>query len=287
MIKNLIYPGAGVKGELFVGATKALETAGLLKGVENVAGVSAGSLAGTLLTMGYSADKMRDATSALDFSKIKDGFNPFRFLYSYGVYKGDYVLSWIKKEIADTLGDENATFGDFKRKGLRKLSILAACIQSQNDITFNCDTYPDVIVAEAARASMCIPGYFKAFSFSKGIDPSLLFIDGGTWWNYPVDLYDQIDSVNGESLMILPWDYQGIKKQFALKRGQPGRFVKGSFEMVLNSQKDDIRFGDPRIVFANDFGIAPTDFLISKDQKDQLYQSGLSYTTKFIQSKIL
>jgi NTE family protein len=51
--KNLVLEGGGVRGLAYAGAFSVLEKKGILQQIENVAGSSAGSIAGMLVCVGY------------------------------------------------------------------------------------------------------------------------------------------------------------------------------------------------------------------------------------------
>ena len=52
---NLALEGGGIRGIAYAGAFKVLEQKGVLQNIENVAGSSAGAIAGVLIAVGYNA----------------------------------------------------------------------------------------------------------------------------------------------------------------------------------------------------------------------------------------
>lgn len=66
---NLVLSGGGVKGIAFVGAIEAVEKKGYRWG--NIAGVSAGAVAGSFLGAGYKADELKKVMDEFDFGSIE------------------------------------------------------------------------------------------------------------------------------------------------------------------------------------------------------------------------
>ncbi|MDQ2086849.1 patatin-like phospholipase family protein [Herbivorax sp. ANBcel31] len=66
---NLILSGGGVKGIAYIGALEEFERRGW--NFLNIAGVSAGSIVGTILASGYSAHSLRGILNNFNFEKVK------------------------------------------------------------------------------------------------------------------------------------------------------------------------------------------------------------------------
>lgn len=66
---NLVLSGGGVKGIAFSGAYEVVEKNGYTFG--NIAGVSAGAIAGSLIAAGYKAQDLKEILAGLDFGRIK------------------------------------------------------------------------------------------------------------------------------------------------------------------------------------------------------------------------
>lgn len=65
-------------GIAYAGAIKALENQGVLKGIEKVAGTSAGAITATLISLGYSADQVKSTVNANSFKTFEDDKNVLR-----------------------------------------------------------------------------------------------------------------------------------------------------------------------------------------------------------------
>ena len=278
MIKNLVLEGGGVKGVAYAGAYKALTELGLLNNLEKVAGASVGSIAALIISLGYSPDEMKSIIWGLDFTKFKDSWLPFRILTKYGLYKGDYALKWIESLVYKATGKKNATFSDLKGK-YKDLHVVACDLNTKSLIDFCLDNTPNVIVSEAVRCSMSIPILFDAFRLTSGYT-NHLFVDGGLVWNLPLEIFD-IEDDNPETLGIALWDYNGAGSADALDYGSFFKYIGALLSTISRSQSSRIEYLRDemfRIIKIDDFGISSTDFKISDENKQNLFESGFSYT---------
>lgn len=286
---NLVFEGGGVKGIAYAGAIKALENAGVLTSIERVAGTSAGSITAALLSLRYSADEIKTIISGTDFKSFEDKWDPLRIPTKYGLYKGDAFLNWMKTQIKGKGLDENATFADFKDAGCRDLRVFATDLNLQAAREFSTRKTPGVVVAEACRASMSIPLFFQAWKFTNNNPDDHVYVDGGTVYNFPITTFDTEEEPNEQTLGFFLQNLTGEKQANDLDYGHLLKYTKYLFETLLNTQVIDF-LRDPseidRTVIVNDFGISATDFGLTKEQIEQLYNSGLEYTGKWLKSQV-
>src|SRR5207253_1008713 len=109
--------------------------------------------------------------------------DPLRIPTKYGLYRGLVFLEWMQQRITAKGLDANATFTDLEAHGCRDLNVFAANLNEKGLKHFSAKTTPDTIVAEAIRASMSIPLFFKAWTFSNGKPDNHVYVDGGTIYN--------------------------------------------------------------------------------------------------------
>jgi NTE family protein len=279
MYKNLVFKGGGVRGIAYAGALQVLEDKKILAGIQKVAGTSAGAITAMLVALKYSAAGIKEIIGGLDFKSLEDSWDPIRIPSHYGLYAGDRALAWLETMAAAQAGPK-ATFADLRAKGFLDLHVVGTSLNKQAVQVFCADTTPGAIVSEAVRASMSIPLFFKAMVV-QGIDD--LFIDGGTVWNYPITIFDNNLS-NDETLGLYLTDFDPAPIA-PVKYGHIGQFIKSLFETLLASQ--DIDFDeDPSLKYRtlriDALGIPATDFTLIAQQKEDLYQSGVSCATKFL-----
>ena len=283
-IKNLVFKGGGVLGIAYAGAIKVLENRQILQGVENVAGTSAGAITATLVSLGYNSDEIKTIVNGTSFKSFEDKKSIVRIFTKYGLYAGDATLDWLKKLIAQKGLPENATFRDFKNKGCKDLYVFATDLNIHGLKEFSFATYPDVVVAEAVRASMSIPMFFKAWRFPNNNPDDHIYVDGGMIFNFPIDVFDLDGTPNPETMGFYLSNVHGVPKTNTLQYNHLLEYVKIIFETLLDAQSIDFN-NDPeqkrRSAIIDDLGISATNFNLTTEQEEALYQSGIKCTEAY------
>jgi NTE family protein len=284
---NLVFEGGGVKGIAYAGALQVLTDSGVMPQIKQVAGTSAGAITATLVALGYQAPEIKSIIMGMDFKQFEDGWDPLRLPTEYGLYKGDTFLTWIQKMIAaKTNNNPNITFADLYNQKGTGLFVFATDLNIYDIKQFSHLDTPDVIVAEAVRASMSIPMFFKAWKFSNNQPDDHIYVDGGVVLNYPLTVFDSPKQPdNPQTLGFYLYDRNGNKKPNTLAYDQPIEYCKMLFETLIDSQNIDFENNESmekRTVKIDDFGIAATDFGLTQQQKEQLYKSGVYYTEAYL-----
>lgn len=294
-IKNLVFRGGGVLGIVYAGALKELEAEGQLKDLEGVAGTSAGSIMAALVALKYPITakdasgkaNIEDLVDQLPFKKFKDDKNDLGILGRYGLYSGDYFLKWMKKAVGDSpLGlSPEATFKDLKEKGGLDLRVFSSNINKHHLQEFSFESTPDIPIAEAVRASMSIPLFFKAWQFSDHKMGDDFFVDGGVINGYPIDAFDSKEGPNPTTLGLYQGMMEGKVVDEKFGHGHIVKYVKNTFMTLLQTQhtklleeSDDYE----RTIFINVFGISPINFDITPTQQDSLKKSGQVATRMYL-----
>ncbi len=306
---DLVLEGGGVKGIALVGAISVLEEHGLT--FARVAGSSAGAIVGSLVAAGMPAAKLHDAIDALDFKRLCDDTNldkvpllgkGLSFFFEHGVYEGDYFRELIAGLLAD-LGVH--TFGDLRfddpsaaqpSHKQYKLLVTASDVSRGRlmhlpwDYALN-DIDPDTqCVADAVRASMSIPFFFRPVRLPiPGQAPSTL-VDGGLLSNFPIDAFDRIDG------QLPRWPTIGIK---LVARDDPNEVqheVSGPMSLAaaivgtMSSWHDQMELQDPKVVertvFVDNLGVKSTDFDIDKATQRKLFDSGREAAERFLKKQL-
>jgi NTE family protein len=286
---NLVFEGGGVKGLAYVGALEVLEQKGILPQIKAVAGTSAGSIVGALLALGYTPGDIHTIMNELDFTKFEDGWDPLRIPFSYGLYKGAFFLNWMEEQIEKAPGknlSKKASFADLQAAGGLDLHVFATDLNIKNVKEFSFATTPTVPVAEAVRASMSIPLFFKAWQFSNHNPDDHIYVDGGVAFNYPITTFDTPQNPeNPQTLGFYLSNLSAAPAPNTLKFDELLTYVKVLFDTVLNTQNIDFE-KEPslknRSVIINDLGISATDFKLTQAQKDALVAEGVKAATQFL-----
>ena len=292
-VKNLVFKGGGVLGIAYAGAIEVLEQHNILQGVLRVAGTSAGAITATLVSLNYSSAQIKDIVNQTNFKSFEDGevvIDALHVMGKYGLYKGDVFLSWMKGLIAKAGLNENATFNDFKNKGCKELHVFASDLNTQGLREFSAETTPNVIVAEAVRASMSIPLFFEAWEFPNNNPDNHVYVDGGMIYNYPLTIFDTNDIQNQNTLGLFLSNLSGIQSANDLSTGHFVKYIRSLVQTMLEAQVINFQH-DPdeekRSVIIDNLGISPTDFDLTDDQKQALFNSGKTYTQKFLATHAL
>ena len=315
MIKNLALKGGGVKGIAYVGALYDLEDRGYYKTLERVSGTSAGALVALMVALQLSPEKIEELMRELDFNDFKRGWNPLRIFTKYGLYTGDEILKFIHRcyDASPLNVEKHSTFREFVNAGGKDIIVFASNLNERNINEFSNHRTPDCIVAEAIRASMSIPFFFKSWQFSNKIPNEHIYVDGGVMFNYPLSFFDKprfhnnrltLDESEAMESIGLFLEPKAIYERYEpspladdISKDSYSRrilnkisnladfkynmwitsYIKHLFEALMNSQ--DIELFEEshlvrRTIFIDDLGISATKFNLTDKDKDHLVKSG-------------
>ena len=291
MIENLVFKGCGVKGIAYAGVLQALEENNILKNIKRCSGTSAGAIVAALVCLNYTTAEIKDILNKTNFKLFKDNLNIFRLFRRYGLYKGDYFLKWFQQLIINKGFDKNITFKELLEKTNRGLYVFSSNINIRDIQGFSADYTPNVRIAEAVRASMSIPTFFKASTIT-GLDG--IYIDGGIAYNYPMSVFDNdFFLIENEpyNKRTIGFYLNNVKKNNVknnLNFNKPFLYLK---ELLLTIYEvENINFRKKtheinRTVFIDDYDISYLDFNLSDTNKELLYKSGYNSTIDYIKSK--
>jgi NTE family protein len=213
---DLVLSGGGVKGVGLVGAVVAIMDAGY--SVKRVSGVSAGSLVGSILAAGSNGDQLTSAqikelALTLPYDKFRDSGAVGRLpvvgqawglLRENGIYRGDFAHEWIRGELKNlgvtTFGDLALPDKQIRPERRYRLAVTVTDITTGQLVRLPWDYQrlygldPDEQpVADAVRASMSIPFYFRPVTLTSAAGLTSTLVDGGVLSNFPIDSFDRFD----------------------------------------------------------------------------------------------
>ena len=232
---DLVLSGGGVKGIGLAGAVVALMEAGY--GIQRVSGTSAGSIVGAILAAGadqLTPGQVEQLTMTLPYRKFLDPtpltgiplLGPaWGLLSETGIYKGDFAHQWIRSEL-DNLGVR--TFGDLALDDENlppeqryRLVVTVSDVTTGQLVRLPWDYHrlygldPDEQeVADAVRASMSIPFFFRVAKLTSASGLTSTLVDGGLLSNFPIDSFDRRDGKRPR------WPTFGVTLLPNLPRGQ-------------------------------------------------------------------
>ncbi len=318
---DLVLEGGGVKGIGLVGAVITLSDAGLT--FPRVAGTSAGAIAAALVAAleraGKPMSELRQIMQTIDYGEFMAGDWAERHLgrfgeighlaFHQGMYSGDYLVEWLGGALAD-LGV--TTFGDLKITDDPGTSLPESCRYSlvvhTADITrrklvrlpwdyagYGVTTDTTLIV-DAVRASMSIPFFFQpvridapalaeaADNFAAG---PVTWVDGGLLSNFPVEVFDRSDGQPSR------WPTIGVKLSAAAPLASSPHNADNALEEAVACARTALDNADryyvppdkaKRTVFVDSLGLSATDFHLTTEQQQGLYDNGSKAATAYLAS---
>ncbi|HEY1202145.1 MAG TPA: patatin-like phospholipase family protein, partial [Niastella sp.] len=212
--RNLVMEGAGVKGFAYAGAIQVLDSMGILKDIQRVAGTSVGAIQGALVAVGYSSNEIIELTSHIPLKQFNDGAwmlagGISRLRKQFGWYKGEKIAKWIEDLIEAKTGNGQITFAELHaqsaEKGYKDLYITGTDLTYQMLRVFSYENYPNMRICDAVRISLSIPLYYRAvlmddegkiYDRPDGKQLLHVMVDGGVLSNYPLFLFDSTRYIN-------------------------------------------------------------------------------------------
>ncbi len=213
--KNLVMEGGGVRGLAYSGALEVLEQKDILKNIDQVAGSSAGAIAGLMVSLSYNAKEIDSILQTLKIDEFNDGKDIFgkikRVKKEYGVYKGDNFEKWLAQLIEYKTGNANTTFEELHQlhllnKNFKDFYCTGTNISLQRLEILSWNTFPNMKLKTAVHISSCIPFYFKPVAIDSSGNEILskdsltkydFYVDGGMLCNYPISMFDSsLDGLN-------------------------------------------------------------------------------------------
>ena len=305
--------GGGVKGIGLAGAYAVLEEREFRP--QNVAGTSAGAITAALIAAGYSAAELKDIVFNMNFLEFRDRGWEDRIplvdrtasiLKDLGIYEGKYFEDWIRgllaqkgvHTFADLVTDE---YGADPRYRFR-LQVIASDVTSHSLLVLPRDAgelgiEPEELdVARAVRMSMSIPIFFEpACVTNKKTNQEHIIVDGGMLSNFPVWLFDcegddEPDWPTFGLLLVEPDPKTPISARLPAPERAP-RGVGGLIKYVKAMASTMMEAHDRLYVQQADFartipistlGVGTTEFEITDERKEALYQSGRDAAVDFL-----
>jgi NTE family protein len=316
---DLVLEGGGVKGIGLVGAILELDSAGYA--VKRVAGTSAGAIVASLVaSLNATKQPLSELNAILktidykDFMKntgLRGKLGPLGeasgLVLHMGLYDGDYLIEWL----GDQLGRIGVThFSDLRLNDPDADTNLTdaqkfTLVVHTSDVTrkrlvrlpwdypaYGLDPANQRVV-DAVRASMAIPFFFEPVrfrapqaTFGNQICPAgnVVWVDGGMLDNYPLDVFDRTDGAPAR------WPTVGIKLS-AQAPTVPTTDVGSTLGEALACLQTVLDNADrfyvdgsrqQKTIFVDSAGISATDFGLTPDQQNTLFNNGQSAAKAWI-----
>lgn len=313
--RYLVLKGGGIRGIAYTGAIKVLEERGVLQHITRVAGTSVGAITGTFICMGYSASQIEDIMLKQNIAVFNDGQGYFiggqhRLRKKYGWYKGKRMQQWLGNIIARQTGNPDLTFMQLHQlckrdKKYKDLYVTATNLTQQKLIIFSWETYPNVAIKDAVRASASIPFYFTAmFIDSTGTltnkQPNEvaydILIDGGLLANYPIEIFNtSLDSANhtiNEHTLGLKLDRPDQITYAATHNGLAPfnihslpTYIGALYNLTINQLNKGVplEIEKKNTIYISTSNLSPRVRHITRQQKQLLFDNGVAGARIFFQ----
>ena len=318
LVRQLVFAGCGVKGTGYLGVIRALEQAGVLPGVERVAGTSAGAVMAAMLALGASSDDVDRLVSPLELgpllSRTPNVSELLSAPWTFGLRDAEPVEEWLRERIAEltearlgeprpdlTLGELD-TLADLHPGTFRRPYIIATNLSCLRAEVFCGEVTPDETLARAVRYSIGIPAVLKAGT----LDDGSVLVDGALTWNYPFQLFSgwsRPPVAPGVRGIKFGTDRPGATLGFVMSSreelGLTGEAASGPHQEIagvldfmssvfmLTTQLATLAYLEPEVrdhtVFVGGEGVSPIDFGLDLEAHQQLMRNGRTQTLAWLE----
>jgi NTE family protein len=287
MKADAVFEGGGVRGIAFAGAIKAMEEQNVKW--MRIAGTSAGAVVAALLAAGYTSKEIKDALAQMDFGQFRGKTivnripligNLTQLIFSLGMYKNDYLESWLDELLANK---NIKTFADLPEG---KLKIIASDISYGKMLIFPDDlprydmSPADVKISKAVMMSSSMPFFYRPVIWKGKNGKKSYILDGGLLSNFPIWIFDK------KNPHFPTFGFHFIKEDVLGESiiPTPLHLFENIFRTML--QAHDLRYLNEetrdRTIQIPTGDITATDFDLSKDEIESLYSSGYHAAIHFL-----
>ncbi|PKM50736.1 MAG: hypothetical protein CVV02_09585 [Firmicutes bacterium HGW-Firmicutes-7] len=298
--KNLVFSGGGIKGIAYLGVVKALEELGVMQEVRRYSGASAGMIIASLLAIGMKGKELYRHMMAVDYKNFLEesrvnieelADNPKMLLepmtsalvlYDEVAYRGlcdgSYFTKWLIYMFRRKGFDDKTTYRQlYEATGKELYCVLCNLNYGKTVIANHVDT-PNMPVVASVRASMSIPFIYRPFEWEKDI-----YVDGGTMYNYPIEIFDEACPADNTLGFILS-SKDDILTPSRREDKNLWQHIACTYEAIRNVANEYcFRGGNAyRTVFIDHKHISTLDFDLTYEEKELLIKEGYQATYKYI-----
>lgn len=280
-----IFGGGGIRGLAYCGAYKALLENNI--NLTGYAGSSIGAVFATLLALKYSYDEIYEILSNTGFEMFIDLNLDLK--KEIAVSKGNIFYDWIKEKIERKFYQENykkgqnepVTFFDIKEN----LIVYSVNLTTMKFMEFSKEKTPDFEIAKAVRASVSMPGLFTPLEYNNN-----LLVDGDLLKSTPLWRVSNFIKNLDERIIEFRLEDNSSEKKINNSLEYLNRVYNAisgfATDYIIDLYKEKDKFDYIKI---NTKDISVVDFLISKEKKKMLFETGYnetnSYFREFFQKK--
>ncbi|PKM96076.1 MAG: hypothetical protein CVU84_04575 [Firmicutes bacterium HGW-Firmicutes-1] len=298
--ENLVFSGGGIKGIAYLGAIRALEETGVIQGVKRYSGASAGMIIAALLAIGMKEKELYRQMIAIDFksfleeSRVKiemladdpkmllEPMTSAMVLYDEVVYRGlcdgSYFTKWLIHMFKRKGFDGKTTYKQLYEATGKELHCVLCNLNYGKTVIANHEDTPDMPVVASVRASMSIPFIYRPFEWKEDI-----YVDGGTMYNYPIEIFDEGCPADNTLGFILS-SKNDILTPSRREDKNLWQHIACTYEAVRNVANEYCFRGgnEYRTVFIDHKHINTLDFDLTYEEKEMLIKEGYQATYTYI-----
>ncbi len=268
MIKTLVFSGGGIRAISYVGALKCLKEMEILDNIDTIISVSAGSIFGLALVLGYEYHEMYSMIMETDFKSLVN-INIKNFFTKYGIDSGIKIINWVKDLLKRKGYDENITFLQLYAKTGKKLGIISTNLTCMCAEQFDYIKCPHMPVVKAIKMSTAIPIVFYNETYKDCV-----YVDGGICGNYPERFVIDKTSTLG---MELCYNWECLSPKF---NNNIKNYVYNILLCYLKNKKSSINEEINKVyIYTNN--VTSIDFDIDSEKKIELMKSGYNAVLKY------
>jgi NTE family protein len=317
---DLVLEGGGVKGIALAGAIEVLEERGYR--INRVAGTSAGAIAGSLVAYGVPSSKIVQILRETDYRSFQNRPWWARgvpgaiisLMTRFGIYRTTALAAWLEEQLAanteqlaaNTTTHYTGTFADLRYQDPEASEtgpdagpeqfrlIVTASDLSAGRLRFLPQDADDLgidpaqlRVVDAVCASSSIPLFFRPARWRNTGGRTSFLVDGGILSNFPVSVFDREDEVAprwptiGVKLSARPESPVGTVNRITGPISF-GKAVVNTVTGFYDRQHIDDSHAVARTIFIDTESVRPTQFDLSEQERESLYQKGRRAAAEFL-----
>ena len=315
---HAVFAGGGVRGIAHVGALEVAEQLGYRW--DHVAGTSAGAIIAALVAAGYNSQELSSIMQEIDYSRFATSstydllhiIEMSNILTQGGLHDGSYIEAFVREKLQ---AKGVYTFGDLLVKEQEQqpnlfqryhLTVIVSDITQGRIVRLPQDAHlygidPNALdVARAVRMSASIPFFFIPLQMTDANGTRSCIVDGGLLSNFPLFLFEHTSNGQVTTSSIPTFGFQLVdtsQQQALSNNGNIGKnrnvsapcgidMLKALVSTMLSAHDrlymDDETFAHTIAIPTN--GIASTQFDLTKEQAQTLYESGKAAATTFFKT---
>jgi NTE family protein len=310
---DIVLSGGGVKFIGLVGAIAALMDAGY--SFQRVSGVSAGSVVAAILAAASKGDQLtseevKELALSVPLRTWRDaGPVPYLgaawgLLRDTSMYRGDVAYDWIRSELKNlgvtTFGDLALDEDPLLEERCYRLVVTVSDLTAAQLVRLPWDYRrlygldPDEqLVADAVRASMAIPFFYRPVTLTVASGATSTLVDGGVLSNFPIDTFDRQDGKPPRwptfGITILPRPTEGLGAVMPVLK--PLRLLEQTalLESLLTTMlvgHDQTHLSQPwvaaRAITVESTNVGVLDFDAPRGRLEELYDNGYAAAQTFL-----